>query len=82
MTQVVVRVDDELVGQVDELVEAGVVSSRSEAVRLALRRLVEAHRRLETGGRIADGYREIPQDEELEAWARLAAEAMIEAEPW
>lgn len=82
MTQVAVRIDDELLAQVDALVEAGMVDSRSAAIRMALRRLVESHRRLETGRRIADGYRDIPQDEELEVWARLAAEAMIDAEPW
>jgi metal-responsive CopG/Arc/MetJ family transcriptional regulator len=82
MAQVGAQIDDELVAQVDELVEAGVVASRSEAVRIALRNLVEAHRRLETGRRIAEGYRRLPQDEDLRAWARTAAEAMIEAEPW
>lgn len=82
MTQVVARVDDELVAEVDELVEAGVVASRSEAVRVALRRLVDTHHRLEIGRRIVAGYREFPQDEDLETWARRAAEAMIDAEPW
>lgn len=82
MTQVVARIDDDLVAEVDGMVAAGVVPSRSEAVRLALRRLVETHRRLETGRQIVQGYRTIPQDEDLEVWARLAAEAMIESEPW
>jgi Arc/MetJ-type ribon-helix-helix transcriptional regulator len=82
MPQVVVRIDDELAAEVDALVEAGVVASRSDAVRLALRSLIEVQRRIETARRIADGYRRVPPDDELEGWARLAAEAMVEAEPW
>ena len=39
--RIVTRISDELLAEVDELVDAGVVGSRSEAVRLGLRR----HRR-------------------------------------
>ena len=44
MAQLVTRVDDALVAAVDELVVAGVVASRSEAVRVGLERLIDRHR--------------------------------------
>jgi Arc/MetJ-type ribon-helix-helix transcriptional regulator len=78
MTQLVTRVDDALVAQVDALVEAGVVANRSEAVRMALDRLVRA----ETGRRIAEAYRRQPQTEEELAGIDERTARMIAEEPW
>jgi Arc/MetJ-type ribon-helix-helix transcriptional regulator len=78
MTQLVTRVDDALVAQVDALVEAGVVANRSEAVRIALDRLVRA----ETGRRIAEAYRRQPQTEEELAGIDDRTARMIAEEPW
>jgi Arc/MetJ-type ribon-helix-helix transcriptional regulator len=82
MTQLVTRVDDELALAVDELVAAGVVASRSAAVRLGLERLVDRHRRDTIGARIADGYRARPQTEAEVAWADESSVRMIVEEPW
>ena len=82
MAQLVTRVEDELAAAVDELIEAGVVASRSEAVRLGLERLVDRFRRDEIGARIARGYRDHPQSDAEAAWADESSVRMIAEEPW
>lgn len=82
MTQIAVRLDDELVAQVDHLVVTGVVKSRSQAVREGLRALVDQRRRLAVGEAIADGYRRLPQTDDETAWTDEATAAMIAEEPW
>jgi len=82
MAQLVARVGDDLAAAVDELVAAGVVASRSEAVRLGLERLVDRHRRDEIGARITEGYRSIPQTEVELGWADESTSRMIRDEPW
>jgi Arc/MetJ-type ribon-helix-helix transcriptional regulator len=82
MTQLVTRVDDSLVAEVDHLVATGVVTSRSEAMRLGLEGLVEEHRRREIGANIVDAYRRQPQTEEELAGLDAATRALVEEEPW
>jgi Arc/MetJ-type ribon-helix-helix transcriptional regulator len=82
MAQLVTRIDDELAASVDELVAAGVVGSRSEAVRLGLTHLVDWHRRRRIGEQIAEGYRRRPQQDREVGWADAATVQMIADEPW
>lgn len=82
MTQVVTRLDDELVAQVDGLVANGVVASRSEAVRAGLVALVDQHRRRSVGARIVDAYARQPQTPEELAGLDEATIALIVEEPW
>ncbi len=82
MAQLVTRVQDDLAAAVDALVAAGVVASRSEAVRLGLEQLVDRFRRDEIGARIANGYRALPQSEAEVAWADESSARMIAEEPW
>ncbi len=82
MAQLVARVDDALVAQVDRLVADGVVASRSEAMRIGLESLVEENRRKLVGARIVDGYRRLPQTEEELAGLDVATRALVEEEPW
>jgi Arc/MetJ-type ribon-helix-helix transcriptional regulator len=82
MAQLVTRVTDDLAAAVDHLVAAGVVASRSEAVRLGLEQLVDRCRRDEIGAQIARGYREHPQSDAEVAWADEASSRMIAEEPW
>lgn len=82
MTQLVTRVDDELVWQVDRLVESGAVSSRSDAVRRGLRAVVDSERRRSVAASIVDGYRRLPQDEDEAGWTADMARSMIAEEPW
>lgn len=81
MAQLVARIDDELAAAVDALVDAGVVESRSEAVRVGLRALVDRHRRRQVGDAIRAGYEAVP-DDDAELWSDDATIAMINEEPW
>jgi Arc/MetJ-type ribon-helix-helix transcriptional regulator len=82
MTQLVTRVDDALVAEIDAMVASGVVANRSEAVRLGLIELVDRHRRRQIGARIAEAYRRQPQTDEELAGAQAAVVRMIAEEPW
>lgn len=80
MSQLVVRIDEELLRSVDALIDGGLFESRSEAARTALSRLVETERRRRVGEAIVEGYRRQPQDETL--WSDDATVRMISDEPW
>jgi Arc/MetJ-type ribon-helix-helix transcriptional regulator len=82
MTQVVVRVDDPLLEQIDALIASGVVENRSAAVREGLRQLVDRHRRAAIGQEIAAAYREQPQEPDEVGWSDGATARMIAEEPW
>lgn len=82
MAQLVTRIPDGLAEEIDRLVAAGVVSSRSEAVRLGLERLVDRERRRQIGQAIVDGYTRIPQTEDELLWTDEDTRRMIEEEPW
>jgi Arc/MetJ-type ribon-helix-helix transcriptional regulator len=80
--QLVTRVPDAVAAAVDDLVEAGVFASRSDAVRAGLETVVERERREAIGRAIIEGYRRMPQDEDDLAWSDAATSAMIAEEPW
>ncbi len=82
MAQVVTRLDDGLLAEVDRLVAAGVVASRSEAVRLGLERLIDQQRRQRIGAEIIDAYRRRPQTKEELAGLEEATRALVSEEPW
>jgi Arc/MetJ-type ribon-helix-helix transcriptional regulator len=82
MAQLVTRVDDQLAAEVDALVADGVVGNRSEAVRVALERLIDVHRRQLVGDEIVAAYRGQPQTEEELAGLDQTTRAMIDEEPW
>jgi len=82
VSQLVTRVDDELVEQIDALVSEGVVDSRSDAVRQALRALVDSHRRRRIVEATLAAYTAQPQTEDEVGWSHDATVRMIEEEPW
>ena len=82
MAQLVTRVNDELVAQLDEMVESGEVKSRSDAVRRALEAMLDQRRRSLIGEAIVDGYRRMPETEEELRWAEWNLRGMIAEEPW
>jgi len=82
MAQFVTRLDDRLAGEVDGLINDGVVANRSEAVRLALERLVDQHQRRQIGDEIATAYRRRPQTAEELAGLEEATRALIAEDPW
>ncbi len=82
MAQLVTRVDDELVAQLDEMVDSGEAKSRSDAVRSALEEMLDQRRRRLIGEAIVEGYRRIPETEEEMRWAEENGRAMVAEEPW
>jgi Arc/MetJ-type ribon-helix-helix transcriptional regulator len=82
MTQLVTRVDPDLVDSIDELVAKGVVESRSDAVRQGLRMLIDQTRRRRTAEAIIAGYALHPQTDHDVPWADGATVQMIADEPW
>ncbi len=82
MAQVVTRLDDKLVADLDDLVAEGFVASRSEGVRVALEKLLDEQRRARIGAEIVAGYERQPQTDEELAGLDAATRALIEEEPW
>jgi Arc/MetJ-type ribon-helix-helix transcriptional regulator len=82
MAQFVTRLDDRLAEEVDALVAAGVVASRSDAVRLGLTTLLDDHRRRQLGAAIVEGYRRLPQTDEELAGLEESTRSLIAEEPW
>jgi Arc/MetJ-type ribon-helix-helix transcriptional regulator len=82
MPQLVTRLDDELLAQVDALVAKGEVASRSEAVRLGLNTLVDLYHRRWTGQQIAEAYGRQPQSRLELAGLDESTRALIEEDPW
>ena len=82
MAQLVARLDDDLIREIDGLVAEGVVASRSAAVRLGLAELVERHRRRRVGTEIVEGYRRIPQDAGEVGFSDGSTRRMIAEEAW
>jgi len=82
MAQLVTRLDDRLVEQLDALIADGVVATRSQAVRLGLERLIDEHTRRRVGAQIVEGYRRQPQTDEELTGLDEATRALIEEEPW
>jgi Arc/MetJ-type ribon-helix-helix transcriptional regulator len=80
--QIAVKLPDELVAGLDDLVRAGRFPSRSNGVRRALEVLLAAEQRRRVEAAFAEGFRRLPDDgSELDEATRLAVEA-IEDEPW
>jgi Arc/MetJ-type ribon-helix-helix transcriptional regulator len=82
MAQLVARLDDDLMAEVDRLVAYGVVATRSEAVRLGLERLDDQQQRQRVGAAIVDAYRLQPQTDEELAGLDEATRALVNEEPW
>lgn len=82
MSQIVTRVDPELSDAIDRLVAAGVVNSRSDAVRQGLEALIDRHARARVGQAIVDGYRRQPQSAAEVGWADESTRRMISEESW
>jgi Arc/MetJ-type ribon-helix-helix transcriptional regulator len=69
VAQLIARVPDKLLAEIDGLVAAGKFASRSDVVREAIVRLVDRARRDEIGRRIAEAYERMPLTEEEFDWS-------------
>lgn len=82
MTQVAVKLPDNLLAQVDDLVARGVFASRSSAIRHGLMAVVASQRDKALALAYERGYTESPESEgELAEATRLGVTA-IGDEPW
>lgn len=79
--QIAVKLPDELVAGLDELVRSGRFPSRSTGIRRALEVLLRAEERRRLDAAFAEGFRRHPDGDDLAEATRLAVEA-IEEEPW
>jgi Arc/MetJ-type ribon-helix-helix transcriptional regulator len=69
-TQVAVRLDDQLLRDLDWLVIRCSFENRAEAIRSALTELAVRERQREIGEQIAEGYRRVPQTVDELSWAQ------------
>lgn len=79
---ITVRMSDDRVKELDALVAAGAYSTRAEAVRDAVDRLLKTLEEEAIDRAIIDGYTRIPPTPEEEAWAEWSTVDSIEEEPW
>lgn len=76
------RFSDEELDLIDQLVAAGLGTSRSAVIRRAVLHLADTARRAQIGLAIAESYRQIPQSPEDDELAMASALALTEAESW
>lgn len=81
MAQFVTRLEDGLADRVDRLVAAGVLASRSEAVRIGIEKLVNQLERERIGRQIVEAYQRMPQTEEELEGADEDFEQMLSEDP-
>ena len=80
--QIAVRLPEELLALLDDLVARGVYESRAAAVRAGVEAILELDRRRLTDQAVVDGYRrEPPTEAERHAAISSLRDAILE-EPW
>ena len=80
--QIAVRLADDLVAGLDDLVKRGVYESRAAAVRAGVEAVVEMERRRKVDDDIVEGYRRKPlKGAERDAAIASLRDAIVE-EPW
>ena len=80
--QIAVRLPDELVAGLDELVSRGLYESRAAAVRAGIEAVMEMERRRQVDRDVIEGYRRTPLTKaERNAAVASLRDAILE-EPW
>ncbi|MGH2722699.1 MAG: ribbon-helix-helix domain-containing protein [Actinomycetota bacterium] len=80
--QVAVRVPEDLLARVDELVERGVFESRAAALRAGLEIVTSLEHRRAVDRAIVEGYDRVPPAAVEEAAALASLREAIAGEPW
>jgi Arc/MetJ-type ribon-helix-helix transcriptional regulator len=80
--QIAVRLPEELLAELDELVAQGVYESRAAAVRAGIEAVVESERRRKTDRAVVAGYRRAPASEAEHESAVASLRDAIREEPW
>lgn len=78
---ITVRMSDDRVRAIDEIVASG-RASRAAVIVEAIDRLIADLERERIDRAIVDGYRRIPQTDEELAWARSSGLRSVAGEPW
>lgn len=81
-TQVVIRVDGELLESLGWLMDRCQYRNRADAILAALRELIHRERSKEIGEQIADGYRRMPQTPEELVGSDRQGFAASRADDW
>jgi len=81
-TQIAVRVPDDLLVHLDELVADGSYESRAAAVRAGIEALMDLERRRTTDRAVVDGYRRTPPTQAEDKAALASLREAIAEEPW
>jgi Arc/MetJ-type ribon-helix-helix transcriptional regulator len=82
MTPVAIRLPDEVVRALDELVDKGRYSTRTDAIRSAIAALLATYQEAAIDRVLVEAYTRQPQTDEELAVARAATRVLIEEEPW
>jgi Arc/MetJ-type ribon-helix-helix transcriptional regulator len=82
LTQIALRIPEECIIELDELVAEGQVATRSEAARYAIVHFLEDRRTERDVQRLIDSYVAAPQTDEEVADALVVLNALIAEEPW
>jgi Arc/MetJ-type ribon-helix-helix transcriptional regulator len=80
--QIAIRLPEELLDQVDQLVDEGVYESRAAAVRAGLEIVAELARRRALDDAIVRGYERLPPTRSERASALASLREAIAEEPW
>ena len=79
---ITLRMPDDRVARIDELVRAESYESRASFIVEAINRLVDEIEQREIDRQIVAGYTRIPQTDEELRWAEASALDSIREEPW
>lgn len=80
--QIAVKLPDELLGAVDELVGRGAFDSRSHAIRSGLQAVIANRRRQDLNRQYREAFARHPETAEELAEAERLSVRSIEEEPW
>lgn len=80
--QIAVRLPEDLLAELDDLVRRGVYESRAAAVRAGIETVVELDRRRQTDRAVIDGYRRTPPTRAEHEAAVASLRDAIAEEPW
>ncbi len=81
-TQLAIRLQDDLLTQIDDLIQRGRYSNRTEFMRIAFEDLVARERRRRIDEQYVEAYTRMPETEEEIAEATAATLRLIAEEPW
>jgi len=79
---ITLRVSEERLRKLDDVVARGAYVTRAAALTAALDHLVSEHERREIDRAIVEGYTRIPPTAEEDAWAEASGRRSIADEPW